>query len=158
VTYINTVTCIVVRVTIKTDSSSGDWIYEHLVAHSPLITLTHRQYSAISHLHTFQFTVAHVLGFPVSTSRLLATYLNTGIITVSLNHTLRILHIKSSLHRSTLYNSRRELLENLSRTPCKRASVSHKTLDQTRGKRSFQRCFYCCVTVEMRDVTADAVT
>jgi hypothetical protein len=33
-----------------------------------------------------------------------------------------------------------------------------KTLDLTRGKRSFQRCFNFCVTVETRYVTADAVT
>jgi hypothetical protein len=35
------------------------------------------QYSAIPDVHTFQFTVAHALGFSVSTSRLLATDLNT---------------------------------------------------------------------------------
>jgi hypothetical protein len=32
---------------------------------------------AIADLHTFQFTFAHELGFSVSTSRLLATDLNT---------------------------------------------------------------------------------
>jgi hypothetical protein len=32
-------------------------------------------YSAITILHTLQFTVAHVLGFPVFTSRILATEL-----------------------------------------------------------------------------------
>jgi hypothetical protein len=31
--------------------------------HSPLIILTHRQYSANADIHTFQFTVAHALGF-----------------------------------------------------------------------------------------------
>jgi hypothetical protein len=41
---------------------------------NPLITLT---YNAIADLHTFQSTVAHALGFPVFTSRLLATDLNT---------------------------------------------------------------------------------
>jgi hypothetical protein len=41
---------------------------------SLLITL---KYSAIADLHTFQFSVAHALGFPVVTSRLLATVLNT---------------------------------------------------------------------------------
>jgi hypothetical protein len=30
----------------------------------------HRQYSAVSHLHTLQSTVAHTLGFSRSTSRL----------------------------------------------------------------------------------------
>jgi hypothetical protein len=35
------------------------------------------QYSVISHLHTLQSTVAHALGFSISTSRLLATDLDT---------------------------------------------------------------------------------
>jgi hypothetical protein len=47
------------------------------VTHSILITLKYRQYSAIADLHTFQFIVAHTLGFSVSTSRLLATNLST---------------------------------------------------------------------------------
>jgi hypothetical protein len=59
-----------------------------------LITLKYRQYSAITDLHFFQFTVAHALGFPVFTSRLLATDLNTETITVSLDYTLQLLHIK----------------------------------------------------------------
>jgi hypothetical protein len=42
------------------------------VIHSHLITLTYWQYSAIAHLHTFQFTVAHALGYSLSISRLLA--------------------------------------------------------------------------------------
>jgi hypothetical protein len=41
------------------------------------ISLNCDHYSAIADLHTFQFTVAHALGFSVSTSRLLATDLNT---------------------------------------------------------------------------------
>jgi hypothetical protein len=48
-----------------------------LVTLSLLITLKYRQYSVIVDLHTFQFTVAHTLEFPVFTSRLLATDLNT---------------------------------------------------------------------------------
>jgi hypothetical protein len=36
------------------------------------------QYSALADLHTFQFTVAHALGFSVSISRLLATEPNDG--------------------------------------------------------------------------------
>jgi hypothetical protein len=39
--------------------------------------LNRTQYSAIADLHTFQFNVAHALGFSVSTSRLLATDFNT---------------------------------------------------------------------------------
>jgi hypothetical protein len=64
------------------------------VTHSLLIILTHRQYSSIAHLRTFQFTVAHALRFSVFTSRLLATDLNTQTITVSLDYTLQVLHIK----------------------------------------------------------------
>jgi hypothetical protein len=75
--YACIVTCLVVHVTSKTGSSSDDWIYWQFVTHTLLITRKHRQYSTIAHLHTFQFTVAHALGFPVSTSRLLATNLNT---------------------------------------------------------------------------------
>jgi hypothetical protein len=41
----------------------------------------HKQYSAIADLHAFQFTVAHALGFPVSTSRCLVADLNIGTIT-----------------------------------------------------------------------------
>jgi hypothetical protein len=41
------------------------------------VSLNYSQYSGIADLLTFQFTVAHVLGFSVSTSRLLATDLNT---------------------------------------------------------------------------------
>jgi hypothetical protein len=49
-----------------------------LVTHTLLITFKlHRRYSAIADLHTFQFTVAHTLGFSVSISRLLATDLHT---------------------------------------------------------------------------------
>jgi hypothetical protein len=40
-----------------------------------------KQYSAVADLHTFQFTVAHALGFSVSTSRTLATDFNIEIIT-----------------------------------------------------------------------------
>jgi hypothetical protein len=48
---------------------------------SVTISLNYKPYSAIADLHTFQFTVIHALGFSVSTNRLLATDLNTGIIT-----------------------------------------------------------------------------
>jgi hypothetical protein len=44
---------------------------------SVTIFLNYNQCTAIAVLHTFQFTVAHALGFSVSTSRLLATDLNT---------------------------------------------------------------------------------
>jgi hypothetical protein len=45
-----------------------------------LLTLKYRQYSVVAGLHTFQFTVAHSLGFPVFIARLLATDLNTETI------------------------------------------------------------------------------
>jgi hypothetical protein len=70
---------------------------ECLIAHwlqSLLITF---KYSAIADLHTFQFTVAHALGFPVFTIRLLATDLNTETVTVSLRYTLQVLHINKNL-------------------------------------------------------------
>jgi hypothetical protein len=47
-------------------------------------SLNHTQYNAIADLHNLQFTVAHALGFSVSTSRLLARDLNTG--TSTSNH------------------------------------------------------------------------
>jgi hypothetical protein len=39
--------------------------------------LNYNQYNSIADLHNLQFTVAHALGFSVSTSRLIATDLNT---------------------------------------------------------------------------------
>jgi hypothetical protein len=62
---------------IITGSGSDDWIYWCFFT----ITLSYNQYSAIGVLHTFHFTAAHALGFSVSTSRILATELHTGIIT-----------------------------------------------------------------------------
>jgi hypothetical protein len=47
-------------------------------------TRTYKPYSAIADLLTFQFTAVHAIGFSVSTSRLLATDLNTE--TVISNH------------------------------------------------------------------------
>jgi hypothetical protein len=58
-------------------SGLDGWIYWCFFT----ITLSYNQYSAIADLHTSQFTVAHALGFSVSTSRILATNLNTGTIT-----------------------------------------------------------------------------
>jgi hypothetical protein len=60
-----------------TGSKSDDWISVTSVTISP----NYNQYSAIADLQTFHFTVVHALGFSVSTSRILATYLNTGTIT-----------------------------------------------------------------------------
>jgi hypothetical protein len=41
------------------------------------VSLNYKPYSAISALHTFQFTAAHALGFSVSMSRCLVADLNT---------------------------------------------------------------------------------
>jgi hypothetical protein len=57
-----------------TGSSSDDWILLALWLQPLVITLT---YSAIAIPHTLQSTVAHALGFSVSSSRFLATGLNT---------------------------------------------------------------------------------
>jgi hypothetical protein len=45
---------------------------------------TTNNYNTITDFHTFQSTVAHSLGFSVSISRLLTTYLKTG--TSTSNH------------------------------------------------------------------------
>jgi hypothetical protein len=55
-----------IHATKMTGSNSDDWIYLHLVIHSLLIMLTYKQYSTIAHLHTLQFTIAHILGFFLS--------------------------------------------------------------------------------------------
>jgi hypothetical protein len=73
----------------KTGSSSCDWIYSQLAAHSLIITLTQRQYSDVSCLHTLESTVAQALGFSVSTSRFPATDLDAQIVSL----TLQIFHI-----------------------------------------------------------------
>jgi hypothetical protein len=86
-------------VTNKTGSSSDECIYYNFQLQPLLITLTYRQYSAIAHLHHLQITVAHAVGFFVFTSRFLATDLNIGTITESLNaHSKYHTEIKSSNH------------------------------------------------------------
>jgi hypothetical protein len=55
-------------------SSSDDWILLALLLQPLVITLIH---SAIAIPHILQSTAAHALGFSVSTSRLLATGLNS---------------------------------------------------------------------------------
>jgi hypothetical protein len=71
-----------VYATNKTGSSSDDWIYYQVVTPSLIITRTHRLYSAVSHLHQLQSTVAHALGFSPSASRFPATDLDAQIITI----------------------------------------------------------------------------
>jgi hypothetical protein len=84
-----------VGVTYKTGFRLDDWIYFVLYIHT---VRDYRQYSAITILHTLQFTVAHILGFSVFTSRILATDL-------SHSHCNFISHMKSSCHYSAGVNS-----------------------------------------------------
>jgi hypothetical protein len=83
------------------------WAEERLswATRSLLITLTHRQYSAISHLHHIEFTVAYTLGFCVFASRLLPMDLNTETTTL----TLQILHINQAF-TSHVNSSQADLL------------------------------------------------
>jgi hypothetical protein len=69
----------------------------------------YRQYSVIVDIHIFQFTVTHALGFPVITSRLRATDLNTETITISLDYTLQTLHI-NKVFKSHFKSSQADLL------------------------------------------------
>jgi hypothetical protein len=65
-------------------NNNGFWIGRlDLMTVLCTISFNHNQYSALADLHTFQFTVAHALGFSVFTSRILATHLNTGTITTN---------------------------------------------------------------------------
>jgi hypothetical protein len=62
-----------VYATIKTGSSSDDWIYYQAVTHS-LINYTYTMaIQFISRLHQLKSTAAHALGFSVHTSRFPAT-------------------------------------------------------------------------------------
>jgi hypothetical protein len=59
--------------------------------------LNYIYYSALAVLHNLEFTVVHALGFSVSTSRLLATDLNTETVTSN--------HYEVFLPSVTLYSS-----------------------------------------------------
>jgi hypothetical protein len=61
------------RVT-KITGSSSDY---GIISTSVTVYLNYNQYSAITDLRNFQFTVTHALGFSFSTSLLLATEFNT---------------------------------------------------------------------------------
>jgi hypothetical protein len=58
-------------------------------------SLNYHQYSTITDLHTFQSTVAHALGFSVSTSCLIAMDLNTEISTSNHYEVSLIFHLQS---------------------------------------------------------------
>jgi hypothetical protein len=72
------VTCksLITRVLVRMNGFIINW-----VRHALLNTLAHIQYSAISILHLLQFTVAHTLGFSVSTRRFPATDVDAQAIT-----------------------------------------------------------------------------
>jgi hypothetical protein len=61
------------------------------------ILFNYNKQSAIADLHNLQFTIAHTLRFSVSTSRLLATDLNTATITSN--------HYEVFFSSLTLYSS-----------------------------------------------------
>jgi hypothetical protein len=82
---------------------------------SLLITLKD---SAIFDLHNFQFTVAHTLGFPVFTSRLLATDLNTEISTSAHYEVFLLFRLKSFWNLGINI-----LLDSLLQTPRKTLSL-----------------------------------
>jgi hypothetical protein len=110
-----------------------------LVTHTLLITLkSHRQYITITDLYTFQFTVAHALGFSVSTSRLLAMDLHTETSTqITTSITLKIFQLRFQ-YRCTIahevFNSHCEPT----------ASLLHKILSENRLLRtnSFPSCSF----------------
>jgi hypothetical protein len=62
---------------------------------SVTISLNYNQYSSIAILHNFQFTVARALGFSVSSSRPLATDLNTEAITTNHYEIFLPFHVQS---------------------------------------------------------------
>jgi hypothetical protein len=65
-----------VGVTYKTGFGLDDWIYCILYIYT---VRDYRQNGAITILHTFQFTVAHIPGFSAFTSRILATDLSESL-------------------------------------------------------------------------------
>jgi hypothetical protein len=73
--------CRVVHITEMTDSSSDDWFLLSQSGYNRSYLHLHT-WSAITSPHTLQFTIAHALGFPVSTIRLLAM----GLTTVTITH------------------------------------------------------------------------
>jgi hypothetical protein len=116
-----------------TGSTSDDWIYLPLsYTLTPNYTYI-QQYSTIADIHTFQFTVAHALGFSVSTSRLLATALKTETIRVLLNHTLQML-LHCSIHKSShhTFKSSQDDCSQLA-THELLAAVSHRELTRKRA-------------------------
>jgi hypothetical protein len=60
-------------------------------------TRDYRQYSAITDLHTLQFTVAHALGFSVFSSRILATDFTTVSLSLQITHEVFFVPPKSFL-------------------------------------------------------------
>jgi hypothetical protein len=115
-----------VLVTKITGSRSDDWIYNISVTSS----LNHTYYSAIADLHTFQSTVAHSLGFPVFTSRLLATDLKTEISTSNHCEVFLLFRLQS------LWNLGNEL-------KLFSAASGHVLYSYIRGTDNAETQFYC---------------
>jgi hypothetical protein len=74
------------------------WLHTNSQLH---LHTAYRQYSAISHLHHLQTTIARALGFSLSTSHLLSMALNTETTTVS--HSEYYAKIRPSNHTSILH-------------------------------------------------------
>jgi hypothetical protein len=74
---------------------NGDWIGDSNYRQLTLSRLVTTLYRWLTHTGSCPQSVA------VSTSRFLATDFNTQCVTVSLNYTLQISHLKSSLHSQT---------------------------------------------------------
>jgi hypothetical protein len=125
------------------------------ISTSITISLNHTDYSATGDLHNLQITVAHALGFPVFTSRLLATDLNTETSPSKYYEVFLLFRLKHSvllcpnLYSINLPNSLRTrfiLLLVFSTAEsswillsCKRTSVIYPRHGQRRKQ------FYCCV-------------
>jgi hypothetical protein len=72
--------------------------------HTHTHTLKYMQYSAIADLHTFQFTIAHALGFSVSASRFLAVDLSTETSTqITTSITPKIFQLHFQYHCTVAY-------------------------------------------------------
>jgi hypothetical protein len=129
---------------IITSSGSDDWIYWCFYT----VTLSYNQYSAIADLHTLQFTVAHALGFSVSTSHILATDLNTG--TITSNHYENTCYVLSRIR--VYWFATGHGADHIEDSYCCHARLSGRVFTAcciaTRTARTHsEHCFHCCVFI-----------
>jgi hypothetical protein len=153
-----------VYTTNKTSSSTDDWSYYQVIIHLLLITITHWQYSTVSHLHNLPFTVAvaSTTNFPwvspaVNLSEIAENYfeLNWNVF-IPARTTYTENFIWNSLH-----NCRTDHTENISASIVETCALSHciatvaaltianpllLRYPATASKHSF---FYCCVPLEV---------